>query len=44
MALMFHVRSQDMQGKIDYLVMIMVEGYSITIALKELLYLNSSPW
>jgi len=43
MTVRFHVGSQDMQGKEHGPVMIMVAGYLITIALGELLYLNSSP-
>jgi len=43
MTLSFHVESQDMQDKVHCPVMIMVAGYRITIALGELLYLNSSP-
>jgi len=43
MTLRFHVGSQDMQGKVHSPVMIVVAGYLITIALGELLYLNSSP-
>jgi len=43
MTLRFHVGSQDMQGKVYCPVMIVVPGYLITIALRELLYLNSSP-
>jgi len=43
MTLRFHVGSQDMQGKVDCTVMIVVAGYLITLALGELLYLNSSP-
>jgi len=43
MTLRFYVESQDMQGKVHCLVMIMVTGYLISIALEELLYLNSSP-
>ena len=39
----FHVGSQDMQAKVHCPVMIVVAGYLITIALRELLYLNSSP-
>ena len=39
----FHVGSQEMQGKVHCPVMIVVAGYLITIALRELLYLNSSP-
>jgi len=42
MTLRFHVGSQDMQGKVNCPVMIVVAGYLITIALRELLYLNSS--
>jgi len=42
MTLRFHVRSQNRQGKVHYLVIILVAGYLITIALEELLYLNSS--
>jgi len=42
MILRFHVGSQDMQGKVHCLVMIMVAGYLITIAVGEPLYLNSS--
>jgi len=42
MTLRFHVRSQDMQGKVHCLVIIVVAGYLITITLRELLYLNSS--
>ena len=43
MTLRFHVESQDMLGKVHCLIMIVVAGYLITIALEELLYLNSSP-
>jgi len=43
MTLRFHEESQDMQGKVHCPVMIVVAGYLITIALGELLYLNSSP-
>jgi len=43
MTLRFHVISHDMQGKVHCPVMIMVAGYLITMALKEVLYLNSSP-
>jgi len=43
MTLRFHVGSQDMQGKVHCPVMIVVAGYLITIALGELLYLNSCP-
>jgi len=43
MTLRFYVGSQDMQGKVHCLVIIVVAGYVITIALGELLYLNSSP-
>jgi len=43
MTLRFHVGSQDMQRKVHCMVMIVVAGYLITIALGELLYLNSSP-
>jgi len=43
MTLRFHVGSQDMQGKVPSPVRIVVAGYLITIALGELLYLNSSP-
>jgi len=43
MTLRFHVELQDMQGKVHSLVIIVVAGYLITIALGELLYLNSSP-
>jgi len=42
MTLRFHVGSQDMQGKVHYSEMIVVAGYLISIALGELLYLNSS--
>jgi len=42
MTLRFHVGSQDMQGKVHCLVMIVVVGYLIPIALEALLYLNSS--
>jgi len=41
--LRFHVGSQDMQGKVHWPVMIVVGGYMITIALRGLLYLNSTP-
>ena len=41
MTLRFHVGSQDMQGKVHCLVMIVATGYLITITLEELLYLNS---
>jgi len=43
MTLRFHVGSQDIQGKVHCLVIIVIAGYLITIALEELLYLNSSP-
>jgi len=43
MTLRFHVGSQDMQGNVHCLVMIVVTGYLITIALGELFYLNLSP-
>ena len=43
MALRFLVGSQDIQGKVHCPVMILVAGYLITVALRELLYLNSSP-
>jgi len=43
MTLWFHVGSKDMQGKVLCPVMIVVAGYLIIIALKELLYLKSSP-
>jgi len=43
MTLRFHVGSQDMKGKEHCPVMIVVAGYLITMALGELLYLNSSP-
>jgi len=43
MTLRFHVGLQDIQGKVHCPLMIMVAGYLITIALEELLYLNSSP-
>jgi len=43
MTLRFHVGSQDMQDKEHCPVMIVVAGYLITIALRELLYSNSSP-
>jgi len=43
MTLRFHVGSQDMQGKADCPVMIVIAGYLITITQGELLYLNSSP-
>jgi len=43
MTLRFHVGSQDMQGIAHCSVMIVVAGYLITIAVEELLYLNSSP-
>jgi len=42
MTLRFHMGSQDVQGKVHCLVMILVAGYLITIALEDLLYLNSS--
>jgi len=40
MTLRFHVGSQDMQGKVHYLVMIVVAEYLMTIALEEPLSLN----
>jgi len=43
MTLRFHVESQDMQGKVHCLEMIVVAGYLITITVEEFLYLNSSP-
>jgi len=43
MTLRFQVGSQDMQGKVHCPVIIVVAGSLITIALGELLYLNSSP-
>jgi len=43
MTLRFHVGSQNVEGMVHYPVMIVVAGYLITIALEELLYLNSSP-
>jgi len=43
MTLRFHVGSQDMQGKVQCPVMIVVAGYLITITIEKPLYLNSSP-
>jgi len=43
MTLRFHVGSQDMQAKVHSLAMNVVAGYLITIAVGELLYLNSPP-
>ena len=43
MTLRIHVGSRDMQGMVHCPEMIVVAGYLITIALGELLYLNSSP-
>ena len=42
MTLRFHVGSQEMQGKVHSPGIIVVSGYLITIALEELLYLNTS--
>jgi len=42
MTLMFHVGLEDMQGKVHCPVIILVADYLISIALEELLYLNSS--
>ena len=43
MTLRFYVGSQDIQGKAHYPVMIVVAGYLIASALRELLYLNTYP-
>jgi len=43
MTLRFHTETQDIQGMVHYSVMIVVAVYLITITLRELLYLNSSP-
>jgi len=42
MTIPFHVGSQDTQGKVNFLVIIIVAGYLINIALEELWDLNTS--